>query len=168
MSRAEITTPEEFPEDAGDKLSLRPQRLVLGLLHDARDSTVTAVLALSGEGFVDCHQLLSQTYGFSEKAAFTIVARIFRSGGLTKDAIYLRGLQQVFDFVAQGNELAPLWFGKIAEHHVPIVHELQQRGLLQTPLATPEFLSRPVAQRQLARIRDGESFIHLISEPCPC
>ena len=27
MSRAEITTPEEFPEDSGDELSLRPQRL---------------------------------------------------------------------------------------------------------------------------------------------
>ncbi|MDQ3038388.1 MAG: DUF1704 domain-containing protein, partial [Pseudomonadota bacterium] len=123
---------------------------------------------LSGDGFVDCHQMLCHTYAFSEKAAFSIVARIFRSGGLTKDAIYLRGLQQVFNFVAQGNDLAPLWFGKIAEHHVPIVHELQERGLLQTPLATPEFLSRPVAVRQLARIRDGASLIHLISEPSPC
>ncbi len=130
---------------------------------------VVAVEAmLSGDGFVDCHQMLNQMYGFSEKAAFNIVARIFRSGGLTKDAIYLRGLKQVFDFIAQGNELAPLWFGKIAEHHVPIVHELQERGLLHPPLATPEFLSRPVARRQLARIRDGASLIHLISEPSPC
>ncbi len=123
---------------------------------------------LSGEGFVACHQTLSNSYGFSEKGAFSIVARIFRSGGLTKDAIYLRGLQQVFDFVARGNALAPLWFGKIAEHHVPIVHELQERGLLKTPLATPEFMSRPVAVRQLARIRDGASLINLISEPSPC
>lgn len=129
---------------------------------------VTVEAMLSGDGFVDCHQMLTQSYGFSEKAAFNIVARIFRSGGLTKDAIYLRGLQQVFDFVARGNELAPFWFGKIAEHHVPIVHELQERGLLQTPLATPEFLSRPVAKRQLARIRDGASLIQLISEPSPC
>ncbi len=142
-------------------------------LTDARirllAARVVAVEAmLSGGGFVDCHRMLNQSHGFSEKAAFNIVARIFRSGGLTKDAIYLRGLQQVFNFVADGNELAPLWFGKIAGHHVPIVHELQERGLLKTPLATPEFLSRPIAKRQLARIRGGASLIHLISEPSPC
>lgn len=129
---------------------------------------VTVAAMLSGEGFVDCYNMLHRDHGFSPKAAFNIVARIFRSGGLTKDAIYLRGLQQVFAFVANGNELAPLWFGKIAEHHVPIVRELQERNLLQAPLATPEFLSRPVAKTQLARIRDGVSLIPLIAERTSC
>ena len=129
---------------------------------------ITVAAMLSGEGFVDCFRMLHRDHGFSPKAAFGIVARIFRSGGLTKDAIYLRGLQQVFDFVAQGNDLAPLWFGKIAEHHVPVVRELQERNLLHAPLAIPEFLSRPVAEAQLARIRDGVSLLPLITERASC
>ena len=129
---------------------------------------VTVAAMLSGEGFVDCYNSLHRDHGFSPKAAFNIVARIFRSGGLTKDAIYLRGLQQVFALVADGKALEPLWFGKIAEHHLPIVRDLQERNLLQAPLATPEFLSRPVAKAQLARIRDGVALIPLIAERTSC
>jgi uncharacterized protein (TIGR02421 family) len=127
----------------------------------ARVLVVEAMLA--GAGFVDCFRLLSDQHAFMPRSAFNIVARIFRSGGLTKDAIYLRGLQQVFAFVARGDDLAPFWFGKIAEHHVTVVDELLQRGLLRAPLATPEFLSRPIAHRQLQRIREGTTFIDLVS-----
>ena len=123
---------------------------------------------LSGAGFVDCYRILHEQHDFSPRAGFNIVARIFRSGGLTKDAIYLRGLQQVFAFIARGHDLAPFWFGKIAEHHVTVVEELQQRGLLRAPLATPEFLTRPIARRQLERIRSGTAFIDLIREGPPC
>ena len=118
---------------------------------------------LSGAGFVECYHLLTEDHAFMPRAAFNIVARIFRSGGLTKDAIYLRGLQQVFALVARGDSLDPFWFGKIAEHHVTVVDELLQRGLLQPPLATPEFLTRPVAQRQMERLREGAEFIDLLS-----
>ena len=31
--------------------------------------------------------------------------RVWRSGGLTKDAIYLRGLQDLVDYLSAGNEL---------------------------------------------------------------
>jgi len=97
-----------------------------------------------------------------------VVARIFRSGGLTKDAIYLRGLKQVFDFIASGRDLDPFWFGKIAEHHVPVVDELQARGMLRPPAATPEFLSRPSTRRHIERIRQGGTFIDLIRGTTPC
>lgn len=132
----------------------------------ARVLVVDAMLA--GQGFVDCHRLLARDHGFGARSAFNIVARIFRSGGLSKDAIYLRGLRQVVARVARGDELAPLWFGKIAEHHVPIVQELLERGLLRAPLATPEFLARPSAQRQLERIRAGTDLIDLVLEPPQC
>lgn len=132
----------------------------------ARVLVVDAMLA--GEGFVDCYRMLTDAHRFGTRSAFNIVARIFRSGGLSKDAIYLRGLHQVFDRVARGDALDPLWFGKIAEHHVPVVEELLARGLLRAPVATPEFLTRPIARQQLARIRDGASFIDLIRESPPC
>ena len=123
---------------------------------------------LGGAGFIDCHRLLHQDHGFTSLRAFNIVARIFRSGGLTKDAIYLRGFNQVFAFVASGRTLDPFWFGKIAEQHVPVVEELHARGILRLPVATPEFLVRPEARRMMARIREGASFIDLFGNPRPC
>jgi uncharacterized protein (TIGR02421 family) len=132
----------------------------------ARVLVVDAMLA--GERFVDCHRMLTDAHQFGARSAFNIVARIFRSGGLSKDAIYLAGLCQVFARVARGDALDPLWFGKIAEPHVPVVQELLARGLLRAPLATPDFLNRPVAVRQLDRIRAGTDFIDLVLEPPPC
>jgi uncharacterized protein (TIGR02421 family) len=123
---------------------------------------------LGGAGFIDCHRLLHGDHGFTSLRAFNIVARIFRSGGLTKDAIYLRGFNQVFAFVASGRVLDPFWFGKIAEQHVPVVEELHARGILRLPVATPEFLARPEARRTIAAIRDGTSFIDLFRNPQPC
>src|SRR5690606_25626923 len=123
---------------------------------------------LDGADFVACHRLLQDEHGFSSRGAFNIVARIFRSGGLTKDAIYLRGFVQVLRRVADGLSLDPLWYGKIAEHHVPVVEELEARGMLRPPVATPEFLDRPDAQARLARLREGQSFIDLLKEPSPC
>ncbi|KIQ96978.1 tyrosine/phenylalanine carboxypeptidase domain-containing protein [Lysobacter sp. A03] len=123
---------------------------------------------LDGADFMTCHRLLRAEHGFSSRGAFNIVARIFRSGGLTKDAIYLRGFRQVLRRVADGLSLDPLWYGKIAEHHVPVVEELEARGMLRPPVATPEFLDRPDAQARLARLREGHSFIDLLKEPSPC
>lgn len=123
---------------------------------------------LEGADFIACHRLLQVEHGFSSRGAFNIVARIFRSGGLTKDAIYLRGFRQVLRRVADGLSLDPLWYGKIAEHHVPVVEELEARGMLRPPVVTPEFLDRPDAQARLARLREGHSFIDLLKEPSPC
>jgi len=123
---------------------------------------------LEGADFIECHRLLDRDHGFSARGAFNIVARVFRSGGLAKDAIYLRGLRQVFAFVAGGRPLDPFWLGKIAEHHVPVVDELKARGMLRPPVAVPEFLSRPSAQRRIAGVREGSGFIDLVKDPAAC
>lgn len=141
-------------------------------LTDARLRLLAArVLAvhamLDGATFTDCHRLLVGDHGFSARGAFNLAARVYRSGGFAKDAIYLRGLQSVFDFIATGRDLDPFWFGKIAGQHVPVVDELLARGMLRAPAALPEFLSRPSARRHVARIREGCSFIDLIrGNPC--
>lgn len=122
---------------------------------------------LDGADFIQCHRLLNEAHDFSSRGAFNIVARIFRSGGFSKDAIYLRGFQQVLHRVAQGRSLDAFWYGKIAERHIPVVEELRLRGMLQPPAATPEFLQRPVAQATLARLRDGTPFLDLLRSPTP-
>ena len=75
---------------------------------------------------------------FPSAGAFGIAARVFRSGGLAKDAIYLAGFPgRDASLVAAGAPLDPFWLGKIAAAHVPAIEELLQRGLVHAPLFTP-------------------------------
>ena len=115
---------------------------------------VVAVDAMQhGAGFLDTYRLLTNDHGFSSHGAFGIAARVFRSGGLAKDAIYLRGFRAVMDLVAGGGSLEPFWLGKIAAVHAPAMQELLQRGLVHAPRFTPLFLSDPAAQERIANLR---------------
>jgi uncharacterized protein (TIGR02421 family) len=123
---------------------------------------VVAVDAMiDGADFIEVHRRLKDL-GFSKRSAFDIAARVFRSGGLAKDAIYLKGFRNVLAMVASGASLDPFWTGKIAPQHVEAVEELLLRGLLHGPTFTPEFLQREEAQRRVARLRDGLPFDRIL------
>ena len=94
----------------------------------------------------------SSTAACAVREAFTITIRVFRSGGLTKDAVYLRGLRDVVAYVGAGGDLDVLWLGKMALSDVPHVVELRDRGVLVPPVLLPRYLADPVAQERLARI----------------
>ena len=110
---------------------------------------------LKGATFIDVYRTLTRTYGFSSKGAFGIAARVFRSGGLAKDAIYLKGFREVMELVRAGASLQPFWLGKIAVRHAPAIEELLQRGLVHAPLFTPLFLSDDAAQARITTLRTG-------------
>ena len=113
---------------------------------------------LHGADFIACFEQLRQGHGFRPRTAFSIAARVFRSGGFAKDAIYLRGFKAVIDAVASGMPLDPFWIGKIAPDHLAAVEELLQRGLLQPPVFRPEFLDRTDAVARIARLSADASF----------
>jgi uncharacterized protein (TIGR02421 family) len=119
---------------------------------------------IEGADFIHCFRLLRDAHGFGARTAFNIVARVFRSGGLAKDAIYLRGFKEVLDHLAAGRDLAPFWFGKIAARHIPVVEELALRGLLRPPRSLPEFLASPDAQARIAAMRKLASLSQLIAQ----
>ncbi len=115
---------------------------------------VVAVDAMiHGAGFIDVWRTLTREHGFSKGGAFSIAARVFRSGGLAKDAIYLQGFRAVVDFVAAGSPLDPFWLGKIAPGHVAAIEELLLRGLVRVPIFTPMFLDDEGARRRMAGLR---------------
>lgn len=116
---------------------------------------------VSGASFIDAFRLL-RDHRFGTRMAFNVTARVYRSGGFSKDAIYLRGFSEVLDLLKAGSDLQPFWFGKIAARHVPVVEELIARGLLQAPRSVPEFLSRPDAQARIKRMRGGVALSQLI------
>lgn len=116
---------------------------------------VAARRLLDGATFIDTFRELHRNHGFAAQTAFTVAMRTYRSGGLTKDAVYLRGLRQILAYLADGGRLEPLFVGKIGADHVPIVEELQWRGVLKKPPLVPRYLDRPDAQARLGRLRDG-------------
>lgn len=123
---------------------------------------VLAVRALvEGRSFVESFHLLRDEQRLPGKAAFMTALRVFRGGGLTKDIIYLRGLRDLVEHLRQGHNLEPLYVGKIALSHVPMVQELRRRGIVGPPALLPRFLDDADAALRLDRCRQ-HSLIELV------
>jgi len=123
---------------------------------------VLAVRALvEGRSFVETYHLLHDDHRLAPRSAFMTTLRVFRGGGLTKDAIYLRGLKELLAYLSQGHDLAPLYVGKIALAHVPLVQELRRRGIVGPPAILPSVLDDTDANVRLERCRCG-SLLELV------
>ncbi|MGJ1269465.1 flavohemoglobin expression-modulating QEGLA motif protein [Sphingobacterium spiritivorum] len=113
---------------------------------------------LAGNTFVDTFFLLVEDYEFDEETAFHMTSRVYRGGGLTKDALYLKGLLGIIEYIRQGRNLSALTVGKIREDYIPIVEELTQRGLLLAPVLKPRYLSEPYLHNISAITQGGNIF----------
>ena len=104
---------------------------------------------------------LATALGAQRESSETPADRVFRGGGYTKDAVYLRGLIQLLAYLAAGKELLPLYIGKISAEHLPFIDELRWRQVLQPPSLTPGFLASPQAQQRLAALHRGMTVTEL-------
>jgi hypothetical protein len=126
---------------------------------------VVAVRRLvEGVGFDGVFDELTRVHGVTQRAAFTIAVRVFRGGGLTKDAIYLRGLVRLLDHFRNGHDVAPLLAGKIGFDQIPLVEELVRRDVLRPPALIPRWLARDPAAARLDRVRAGMRPLDLIEQ----
>jgi len=124
---------------------------------------VAAVKCLTeGASFIETFRKLNAGYGFELRAAFTITARVYRSGGLTKDAVYLQGLVKLLKYLEQGGEIVPLFVGKISTDHVPVIQELQWRKVLRAVPLRPRYLDFPETAEKLKKLQRGYSVLDLI------
>ncbi len=123
---------------------------------------VAAHLLIEGSSFQNTFRELHFTYGFAQRTAYMISARIYRSGGLTKDAVYLRGLVNLLKYLRNGGQLKPLLVGKFSLDDVSIINELQLRKVLQAPLLTPQYLSNPRSILLLEELKKGQLIFNLI------
>ncbi|MEO9338666.1 flavohemoglobin expression-modulating QEGLA motif protein [Mesorhizobium sp. SB112] len=110
---------------------------------------------LKGAIFPDTFRLLTADYGLDEQRAFNVVLRVYRGGGLAKDAIYLRGLLEVLSHLKNGGSLTPFWMGKISAGHFAAVEELRTRGLLKPPAIQPTFLASNTVRQRLKKAMAG-------------
>ncbi len=147
-------------------LAVLSEYLVGGLSRPRLRLLAARVLATrhmtDGATFVDTYRELHGLYGFDPRTAFTVAMRIYRGGGLTKDAVYLRGLCQMLEYFANKGDIGPLLVGKIAADHVPIVRELQWRKVLCDPPLRPRYMESPDALSRLEDVRKGMTAIDLI------
>ena len=124
---------------------------------------VGAHLMLGGASFIDTYRALNQNYEFSQRTAYTIAMRLYRGGGLTKDAVYLRGLLQILRYLREGGEFEPLFVGKVASAHMPFITELRMREIIKPPALRPRYLESASARRKIEHLRTGMKVIELMS-----
>jgi len=134
--------------------------LTTGRLRQLAARVVTAHRRVAGASFVDAYRGLVDT-GFSRRLSFTTTMRVYRSGGLIKDAIYLRGLIDVLAHLADGGLLDLLLRGKFALEDLPLVMDLEERGILRPALVTPRFLLDEACVRRLEAAAGATDLITL-------
>ncbi|NGM89496.1 DUF1704 domain-containing protein, partial [Parapusillimonas sp. SGNA-6] len=98
---------------------------------------------IAGNHFTDTFSLLVDQYQFDKQTAFQMAMRVYRSGGLTKDALYLQGLIELVSYIKEGNDINLLTMGKIRKDYIPIVQELLFKGILKAPALLPRYLTEP-------------------------
>ena len=152
-------------------LAVVAEYLVDGLSRPRLRLLAARVLAIrhmiDGASFVDVFRELDRMHDFDRRTAFVTTMRIFRGGRLTKDAVYLRGLCQLLEYLGRGGHVEPLLVGKIAAEHVPIIRELQWRQVLREPPLRPRYLDQPAAADRLGKLREGITVLDLIKGKRP-
>lgn len=132
-------------------------------LRQLAGRVLTVHRLIAGAGFGEAHEALVAD-GFPPGSAFTTVMRIYRSGGMTKDAIYLRGLVELLDHLGGGGVLDLLWLGKFSLNDLPLIGDLQDRGVLHPPRLLPRYLEDPAATANLAAAAATHDLSALLEE----
>lgn len=149
-------------EELQEGLAVLAEYLCGGLTPGRMRTLAARVVAvhemIAGSNFTDTFHLLTDKYGFSDRTAFIITVRVFRGGGLTKDAVYLKGLLNILEYIKQGKALKPLLIGKIRQDYLPIVEELIHRKILRDIPVMPKFLLAPYAELLSALKTKGNIF----------
>ena len=118
---------------------------------------------INGEDFPSvCNYLIDELH-FTPRKAYGIVMRVFRGGGFTKDAVYLKGLIEVIDYLAKGNIIQPLLIGKIRKDYLSVIEELQKRDILKPNALYPRYLKKPEWAEKIKLINKDTSLQDLIN-----
>lgn len=117
---------------------------------------------VNGANFIKTFNLLRDKYSFSERISYYISMRVYRGGGLTKDAVYLAGLIDLMDYIKKGGALEHLYTGKFNITHIDLIEELLYRKVL-VKAELPRFLERKSVQKRLKKLRKGMDITDLVN-----
>ncbi|MBB4659982.1 tyrosine/phenylalanine carboxypeptidase domain-containing protein [Parvularcula dongshanensis] len=114
---------------------------------------IAADLAVQGLSVCQIFERLYEGEGMLADDAFDTAVRAKRGGGLTKDAVYLRGLRELLAYLATGGDFEFLLLGKFAMSQRHIIRRLLDEGWLTGPALLPSYLNDEQARRRLDRAR---------------
>jgi uncharacterized protein (TIGR02421 family) len=155
-------------EETQEGLAVLAEFVAGGLTRSRLITLAARVIAVARlierASFVETFDELTGRWGLTARRSFHVTMRVYRSGGLTKDAIYLRGLDRLLGHLGGGGSIDPLLAGKLPLHDVPVVEELQWRGVIQPPRLRSRWLEWPGAADRLRRVREGMTVLDLVGE----
>ncbi|CAH1000621.1 hypothetical protein LEM8419_01755 [Neolewinella maritima] len=155
-------------EDLQEGLAVLSEWFVGGLTVERMRVLAARVVGIAhmlrGHGFADTFRLLHEHHGLPARSAFYTTARIYRGGGFTKDAVYLRGLVELLDHLRRGGSLEPLFVGKLRLDYVPLLDELRERGILRPPPLIPRYYreDRAAGYPKLRQLQAGMTVFDLL------
>lgn len=128
---------------------------------------VAAAMVLEGEPGGAVFACLHEEHGLPTDDAFDITVRALRGGGLTKDAVYLRGLRDLLDYLGADGDFEALFVGKFALSHRVVLDQLADEGWMAEPELLPRYTSHEAFPERLALARSlpVERLFH--TEPAP-
>jgi uncharacterized protein (TIGR02421 family) len=130
-------------EEAQEGIAVLAEHAIGGMTAERMALLAARVLACvrrcEEAPFADTVDELVGDHGFTRRAAFDVVLRVHRGGGLLKDAAYLRGLAKALDHVRAGRDLDLLLLGKVSFDDLDDLSALTDRGLLDRPEVRPRW-----------------------------
>lgn len=110
---------------------------------------VAAAMAADGQGLPAIFTCLHEAHGLPTDDAFDVALRARRGGGLTKDAVYLRGLRDLLTYLEAGGEFDALFLGKFALPHLEQLDALLDEGWIVPPDLLPRYAAAEDFGRRL-------------------
>lgn len=114
---------------------------------------VAAHMAVEERAGPEIYACLVDEYDIDSETAFDTALRAKRGGGLTKDALYLKGLMELLAYLREGGDFEILFLGKFALKHLHSLESLIEGGILHRPEILPTYLDNPTALARLAEAR---------------
>lgn len=114
---------------------------------------VAAHMAVEEKKGPEIYDCLVEEHGIPSKEAFDTVVRAKRGGGLTKDALYLKGLAELLAYLEHDGEFEVLFLGKFALKQLTSLRKLMDEGVLQPPDLLPSYCDEDDAIDRLAQAR---------------
>lgn len=98
----------------------------------------------SGADFIECFNYLNQNQNVPSDEAYTIVTRIFRGGGFTKDYLYLNGFAEILRLWNSNQSLLPLLVGKTSLEFYGTLSEMIDRQMIKSPRFITRSFTDPI------------------------
>ena len=101
----------------------------------------------------EIYACLTEEFQMNSDMAFETAVRAKRGGGLTKDALYLKGLSELLAYLHHDGEMEILFLGKFSLKQLHSLEKLLEQGVLTPPDLIPQYLLNKNAQERLNRVR---------------